>query len=81
MSLEPLLSYPKSPLTDICLVSSDGTELWYSKYQLARISPMLRATLEDPTAVTIVMPFDTTTICGMLEYIDTDSISGKGISS
>lgn len=72
--------YSKSAITDIALITNNNEILWYSKYQLSKISPVFAATfLGDSSVRELIIDYETTIISLMLDYTEGKKFIHKDI--
>lgn len=72
--------YSKSSITDIALISKNNETLWYSKYQLSKVSPVFAAIfLGDSSVRELNIDYDTNIVSFMLDYAEGKKFTHKDV--
>lgn len=63
--------YEKTSFTDVCFISSNKEEIWYSKYQIIKHSKFLKVLFtSDPQVTNVDVNYATKTIKNLFDYIE-----------
>lgn len=80
MSSLSSFKYSKSAITDIALITNNDEILWYSKYQLSKISPVCAAIfLGDSSVKELNIDYDTNIVSFMLDYTEGKKFTHKDV--